>query len=54
MKGRNFPGQNQARMIYKDLHKSDSLLQKRTQYFTRGNQCFGHLPVIRCLPDEDV
>ena len=54
MKGRNFPSQNQARMIYTDLRESHSLLQERTQYFTCGNQYFGHLPFIRCSPDEDV
>ena len=54
MKGRNFPSQNQAHMIYKDLCESHILLQERTQYFMCDNQCFGHLPVIRCLPDEDV
>ena len=43
MKGRNFPSQNEARMIYKDLCESHSLLQERTQYFTPGDQCFGHL-----------
>ena len=53
MEGRNFPSQNQARMIYKDLRESHSLLQERT-HFTPGDQCFGHLPVIRCSPDEDV
>ena len=41
-------------MIYKDLRESYSLLQERTQYFTRGDRCFGHLPVVGCLPDEDV
>ena len=54
MKGRNFPSQNQARMVYKDLRESYSLLQERTQYFTHGDQCFGQLPVIRYLPDENV
>ena len=43
MKGRSFPSQNQARMIYKDLRESHSLLQERTQYFMGGDQCFGHL-----------
>ena len=47
MKGRNFPSQNQARMIYKDLYESCSLLQERTQYFTCGDQ------FIKCLPNED-
>ena len=51
MKGRNFPSQNQARVIYKDLCESYSLPQGRTQYFTGGDRCFGHLPVIRSLPD---
>ena len=41
-------------MIYKDLRESYSLLQERTQYFTHGDRCFGHLPVVGCLPDEDV
>ena len=41
-------------MIHKDLRESYSLLQERTQYFTRDDRCFGHLPVVRCLPDEDV
>ena len=55
MKGRDFPSQNQVHMIYKDLHESYSLLRERTKYFTRGDQCFGHLPdFIRCLADEDV
>ena len=54
MKGRNFPSQNRARMVYKDLRESYSLLQERTQYFMHGDQCFGHLPVIRYLPDENV
>ena len=54
MKGRNFPSQNQARMVYKGLRESYSLLQERTQYFTHGDQCFGQLPVIRYLPDENV
>ena len=54
MKGRNFPIQNQAGMIYKDLREFYSLLQGRTQYFMRGDRCFGHLPVIKCLPDENV
>ena len=54
MQGRNFASQNQARMIYKDLGESHSLLQERTQYFMRCDQCFGHLPVVRCLPDQDV
>ena len=53
MKGRNSPSQNQARIIYKDLREPHSLLQERTQYFTHGDQCFGHLPVIRYLPDKD-
>ena len=53
MKGRNFPSQNQARMIYKNLCESHSLLQERT-HFMCGNQCSGHLPVIRCLPQKDV
>ena len=44
MKGRN--QQNQQRMIYKDLRESHSLLQERTQYFTHGDQCFGHLPAV--------
>ena len=48
-----FPSQNQADMIYKDLCESHSLLQERTQYFMQGDQCFGHLPVIRRLPDEN-
>ena len=26
----------------------------RIRYFTRGDRCFGHLPVVGCLPDEDV
>ena len=54
MKGRNFPSQNQACMIYKDLCESYSLCQERTQYFMHGDQCFGHLPVVGCLLDEDV
>ena len=54
MKGRKVPSQNQARKVYKDLRESYSLLQERTQYFTRGDQCFGQLPVIRYLPDENV
>ena len=54
MKGRNFPSQNQAGMIHKDLRESYGLLQERTQYFTRGDRSFEHLPVVRCLPDEDV
>ena len=54
MKGRNFPSQNQAGMIYKDLRESYSLLQGRTQYFTRGDRYFGHPSVIKCLPDEIV
>ena len=33
-------------MIYKDLRKSHSLLQERTQHFTCGDQCFGHLPDV--------
>ena len=41
MKGINFPSQNQARMIYKDLHESSSLLREKTQYFMGG---VGHLP----------
>ena len=41
-------------MIYKDLRESYSLLKERTQYFTSGDRYFGHLPVVRCLPDEDV
>ena len=31
MKGRNFPSQNQACMIYEDLRESHSLLQERTR-----------------------
>ena len=50
----NFPSQNQACMIYKDLHESYSLHQEITQYFTRGDRCFGHLRVVGCLRDEDV
>ena len=30
-----------------DLRESHSLLQERTQYFTLGDQCFGHLPVYQ-------
>ena len=52
MKGRNVPSQNQARMIYKDTHESYSLLQERTQYFKHGDRCFGHLPVVGCLPER--
>ena len=37
-----------------DLRESCSLHQERTQYFTHGDRCFGHLPVVGCLPDEDV
>ena len=44
MKGRNFPSQNQACMIYKDLRESYSLRQERTQYFMHGDRCFGPLP----------
>ena len=40
-------------MIYKDLRESYSLLQERTQYFTRGDQCFGHLSVVGYLPVRD-
>ena len=40
-------------MIYKDLCESYGLLQERIQYFTRGDRCFGHLPVIRCMPDPE-
>ena len=50
MKGRNFPSQNQTGMIYEDLRE----FHRRTQYFTHGDRCFGHPPVIRCLPDEIV
>ena len=28
--------------------------QEKTQYFRVGDRCFGHLPVVGCLPDEDV
>ena len=57
MKNRKFRSQNQEHVIYKDLHESYTVLyasQGRTQYFVLGDQCFGHLPVIDCLPDEDV
>ena len=40
--------------MHEDLHESYSFLQERTQYFTRGDRCFGLLPVVGCLPDEDV
>ena len=53
MKIRNFPSQNQACMIYKDLRESYSLHQERTQERTDGDRCFGHLPVVGCLPDEE-
>ena len=46
MKGRNFPSQNQAHMIYRDSSESYSLLQERTQYFTCCNHCFGYLPDV--------
>ena len=38
----------------KDLRESYSFLQERTQYFMGGDRCFGHLPVVGCLPGEDV
>ena len=49
-----FSSQNQASMIYKDLRESYSLHRERTQYFMPGDRCFGHLPVVGCLPDEYV
>ena len=50
MKGRNF----EAKSMH-DLHESYSLLQERTHYFTNGDRCFGHLPVVvGCLQDEDI
>ena len=49
MKGRNF----EAKSTH-DLRESYSLLQERTQYFTHGDRCFGHLPVVRCLQDKVV
>ena len=51
-KNGKFRSQNQGHMIYKDLHEYCRVFQGRTQYFTLGNRCFGHLPVIECLPDE--
>ena len=33
-----------ARMIYKDLR--GLRVQETTQYFTCGDRCFGHLPVV--------
>ena len=33
MKGRNFLCQNQARMIYKDLRESQSLLKKKSMFY---------------------
>ena len=49
MKGRNF----EAKSTH-DLRESYSLLQERTQYFTHGDRCFGHLPVVGCLQDKVV
>ena len=30
------------------------ILRGRTQYFMLGDRRFGHLSVIKCLPDEDM
>ena len=49
-----FSRQNQACVICKDLREFCTLNQEITQYFTRGNRCFGQLPVVGRLPDEDV
>ena len=40
--------------MHQDLRESYSFLRERTQYFTRGDRWFGHLPVVGCLPDEYV
>ena len=47
--GRNFLSQNHIHMVHVSL-----ILQGGTEYCMLGNRYFGHLPVARCLPDENV
>ena len=47
--GRYFLRQKQVHIFHVSL-----ILHVGTQYYTLGYQYFGHVSVIRCLPDEDV